>query len=183
MSLRKQDGIPFPYEVIKSERKTMAISIRENADVIVRIPYRVSYGYADTFVLKNKEWIIQKRNEVIIKAKDPLHKTPSKDEILQLQEKAADILPKRIAYWSAITGLCPTGFRITAAKKRFGSCSAKNSLCFSYLLMRYPDDLIDYVVLHEIAHIKHHNHSAFFYAFLNRYMPDYRQRQEQLKKM
>ena len=75
----------------------------------------------------------------------------------------------------------PTKITVTGARTRFGSCSGKNSICFSYHLMRYPDKAIDYVVVHELAHIKHKNHSKDFYSFVARFMPDYKEREKLLK--
>lgn len=77
--------------------------------------------------------------------------------------------------------LYPTALKITSAKTRFGSCSGKDSICFSYLLMRYPDEAIDYVVVHELAHIKHKNHSKAFYTLIEKYLPDYKEREKLLK--
>ena len=87
----------------------------------------------------------------------------------------------RVDYWSDIMGLTPTGLKITSARTRFGSCSGKNSLCFSWRLMQYPREAIDYVVVHELAHIRHHDHSPAFYALIERYMPDWRERMKLLK--
>ena len=78
-------------------------------------------------------------------------------------------------------GVCPTGITVTGAQKRFGSCSAKDRLCFSYHLMRYPEPAIDYVVVHELAHIFHKNHSKSFYAYVEKYMPDYKECEKLLK--
>ena len=78
-------------------------------------------------------------------------------------------------------GLTPTGIRITSARTRFGSCSGKNSICFSWRLMLYPPEAIDYVVVHELAHIRHHDHSPAFYALVERYMSDWRDRMKLLK--
>ena len=75
----------------------------------------------------------------------------------------------------------PTGIKITSARKRFGSCSGKNSICFSLYLMTYPKEAVDYVVVHELAHIKYHNHSKEFYNFIERFMPDYKEREKFLK--
>ena len=70
---------------------------------------------------------------------------------------------------------------ITGAEKRFGSCSARNSICFSWRLMQYPDEAVDYVVVHELAHIQEKNHGRAFYALVGRYMPDWRERRALLK--
>ena len=86
-----------------------------------------------------------------------------------------------MAHYAEWMGVTPTGVKITGAKTRFGSCSAKNSLCFSLYLMAYPDAAVDYVVVHELAHIRHKNHSPAFYAEVARVMPDYRERRKLLK--
>ena len=78
-------------------------------------------------------------------------------------------------------GVTPTGLKITTARKRYGSCSGKNSLCFSCFLMRYPEEAIDLVVVHELCHIKVKNHSRDFYALLEQYLPDYKERKKLLK--
>jgi predicted metal-dependent hydrolase len=72
--------------------------------------------------------------------------------------------------------------KITAARKRFGSCSGRNGLCFSLYLMQYPPEAIDYVVVHELAHITHKNHSPAFHSLIARYLPDHKARRAMLKK-
>ena len=84
----------------------------------------------------------------------------------------------RVDYYSRLMNVKPTGIKITSAKKRFGSCSGKNSICFSYYLMLYPKEAVDYVVVHELAHIRHHNHSKDFYSFVSEFMPDYKEREK-----
>ena len=77
--------------------------------------------------------------------------------------------------------LVPAGIKITSARTRFGSCSAKNSICFSWRLMLYPPEAIDYVIVHELAHIRHHDHSPAFYALIEQYLPDWKARMKLLK--
>jgi predicted metal-dependent hydrolase len=79
-------------------------------------------------------------------------------------------------------GVRHSGVKITSARTRFGSCSAKNSICYSLYLMQYPPEAVDYVVVHELAHIRHKNHSPAFYAEVARWLPDYRRRQAMLRK-
>ena len=68
------------------------------------------------------------------------------------------------------------GITVTGARTRFGSCSPKNRLCFSFRLMEYPLPAIEYVVVHELAHIRHKNHGPDFYRLVEGTLPDYRQR-------
>ena len=74
-----------------------------------------------------------------------------------------------------------SGITITAARTRFGSCSPKNRLCFSWRLMAYPEEAIDYVVVHELAHLVHRNHGPEFYALVASILPDHKQRRALLK--
>ena len=87
------------------------------------------------------------------------HPEPTDSERAALIARAKEYLPRRTAHWSAVMGLVPAGIKITSARTRFGSCSGKNSICFSWRLMLYPPEAIDYVIVHELAHIRHHDHS------------------------
>ena len=93
-----------------------------------------------------------------------------------------EILPQRTAFWSARMGLSPTQIRITSARRRFGSCSSEGHICYSWRLMQYPPEAIDYVIVHELAHLKHMNHSPAFYALVAKYLPDHKARRALLKK-
>lgn len=106
---------------------------------------------------------------------------PAAADIAALKERARQVLPPLVAAWSQKTGLCPTGVKITSARKRYGSCSGTNSLCFSCFLMNSPPQAIEAVVVHELCHIREKNHGPRFYALLEHYLPDYRARRKLLK--
>lgn len=169
----------FILEIKRSNRKTIAIKITRQAKVVVFAPIFCSEKNIMDFVNSKKEWIEfhkAKRQKWI--ADNP---EPSEAEIVFLKNKAREELPKVIEKYSCLTSLYPTGVKITSAKGRFGSCSSKNSICFSYHLMKFPREAIEYVVLHELVHIKHKNHSKEFYKEIEKFMPDYKQRQELLR--
>ena len=98
---------------------------------------------------------------------------------LQTRQKVAAIAAQVGRKW----GLSWQGIRITSAKTRWGSCSSKNSLNFSYRLALLPLDLVEYVVVHELAHTRHHDHSARFWSLVGEMMPDYQQRRKRLKEI
>lgn len=105
-----------------------------------------------------------------------------KPELVRLYRTlAAQVIPERVRFYSAQTGLVPSGVKITAADTRWGSCSGKNSLCFSWKLVLADLEAVDYVVVHELAHIREHNHSYRFWALVEEHLPDYRERQKRLK--
>ena len=98
-----------------------------------------------------------------------------------LRKKAEEIIPQRVEHYAKIMGVEPKSVRITAAQKRFGSCSSRGTLCFSLNLMQYPSEAIDYVVVHELAHLIELNHSKKFWSVVEKYMPDYKKRRTMLK--
>jgi hypothetical protein len=91
------------------------------------------------------------------------------------------IVSEKVNKYSVIMNVSPTAIRITGAKTRWGSCSGKNSINFSWRLAMAEDCVIEYVVVHELAHIKEHNHSARFWAEVEKVLPDYKARQKRLK--
>lgn len=167
------------YKLIRSSRRTLSLEIGRDLTVTVRAPMKMPLSDIEAFVQKHDKWIEKKLS--VMEKREIKPDNHSAEEISALKKKAKEILPQKVAYFSEIMGLKPAGVKITSAKKRFGSCSGKNSLCFSYQLMLYPDEAIDYVVVHELAHIKHRNHSAQFYSLIGKYLPDYKTRERILK--
>lgn len=88
-----------------------------------------------------------------------------------------------VASIAAHMGVTPTSIKINSAKTRWGSCSSRKGLNFSWRLVMAPDDVIDYVVVHELAHFFQMNHSAKFWAIVEQVLPDYKQRQAKLKEL
>lgn len=93
---------------------------------------------------------------------------------------AKDILTKKIAYYSELMNASVSAVKINGAKRRWGSCSGRNSINFSWKLITAPEDAVDYVVVHELAHTFEHNHSDRFWAIVRRFMPDFEVRKKQL---
>ena len=175
----KQD-IPV-YTLIRSDRKTLSLEIRPDASLLVRAPKRLSKARIDAFVSERRAWIATHTEKVRARAASPYRAPLSEEEIRILKDKAAALLPALTEHWAAVMGVSYTGVRITGAEKRFGSCSSENAICYSYRLMRFPDEAIEYVVVHELAHTKYHNHAKEFYRFVARFLPDYKAREAILK--
>ena len=178
---RKQRGLPtliMDYNLIKTKRKTISLSVNNELQVIVRAPMRVNKKFIDSFVEKHAQWI-EKQKKII----QDRNNNRAKEDIENLKALAKDLLPKRVKYYSDIMGVSPSGIKITSAKSRWGSCSYKNSLCFSYRVMLLPLELIDLIVVHELAHIRVKDHSKRFYDEVYKYMPDYNAKKQSLRKL
>jgi len=92
-------------------------------------------------------------------------------------------IKKRVADISQHMGVTPSTVRITSAKTRWGSCSSKKSVNFSWFLIMADDATIDYVIVHELAHLTEMNHSKRFWAIVEGVMPDYHQHRDSLKNL
>ncbi len=168
------------YDVLRERRKSLAITVERGGRVIIKAPLRLPEREIVFFIKSREDWI----KRAVESQKERLcFDNFSKTEQEVLREKAKAVLPEKISYFSRLMGVKPAGIKINSAKKRFGSCNAKNGLNFSLFLMLYPDSAIDYVVVHELAHIKHKNHSKAFYKEIEKYLPDFREREKILKKL
>lgn len=168
-----------PYTLIRSSRRTLSLEITRELTVLVRAPMHCSREEIDRFVERHKEWIaahMEKQRQRLA-----AHPEPTVEERRVLIDRARRELPERVRRYAAIMGVQPSGITVTGARKRFGSCSGKNRLCFTWRLMAYPDEAIDSVVVHELAHIVHKNHGPDFYALVRSVLPDYDQRKKLLK--
>lgn len=172
-------NMKYDYELIRSDRKTLGLQVKDGR-VIVRAPRIVTLQQIERFVREHEDWIQNALSRQA--AKQAAHPEPTAAERAELIRRAKEILPQRTAYWSQRMGLYPTQIRITSAQRRFGSCSSEGHICYSWRLMQYPPEAIDYVVVHELAHLKHMNHSQAFHALVAKYLPDHKARRALLKK-
>lgn len=167
------------YTLIRSDRKTLGVEVKRDGTVIVRAPRRLPQREINRFLAERMDWI--QNAQIRQQNRAEAHPEPTEQEKKAYIRKAKEILPGKVAYWSKRMSLYPTKIRITGAKTRFGSCSSQGHICFSWRLMQYPDAAIDYVVVHELSHLRHMNHSKAFYALVERYLPDWRARKALLK--
>lgn len=164
----------FDYTLIRSKRKSVSIQVDENCNITVRAPLIISQKEIDKILQEKKTWL--EKTIVLQREKKKQIKQYSEDEIKLLRKKAKEIIPSKVEYYAEIMQVNPNSVKINSAKKRYGSCSGANNLNFSLFLMDKDERFIDYVVVHELAHIKHHNHSKDFYRFIEEFMPDYKER-------
>ena len=154
--------LPFAYTIIRSKRKGIQIRVNTRGQVEVRGRRRLTKAQAEQILYQHQDWIQTQIARQTARAAQRHILTA--DEIANLTEQAERDLPVRTAHWASRMGVQPTGVRITAAATRWGSCSAKNRICYSFRVMLLPEALRDYIVVHELSHIRQKNHSADFYA-------------------
>ncbi len=168
------------YEIRRSARSTMALELTREGKLLVRAPRFAPAAAIQRFVADHEAWIAAA--EARLAARQAAHPEPTEEQRKAMIRRAKEILPPKVAHYAALLGVQPAGITITSARTRFGSCSAKNALSFSWRLMDYPEAAIDYVVVHELAHIRHHDHSRAFYDLIASVMPDHAKRRALLRK-
>lgn len=171
----------FDYELRRTSTRILKAQIKRDGRLIVTAPRRMSEREIQRFLREKSEWI--EKTLLKVQNRDRRYDPDSytEDEIKELKERAKSVILPLVDKYKLLVGVEPASVKINRAKGRFGSCGAKNTLNFSCFLMLYPLPQIEYVVVHELCHIKEHNHSSRFYREIEKVMPDYRQRQKILK--
>lgn len=206
-------------EIVKSKRKTLAVTVNALGKVTVRAPLRASQKEIENFVKKHEDWILRKKEnalasciclptqrfngykllllgkyyEIVLYQQERValdHENcklylPEKNAEQRLvgwiKENALRILIKSVEEISARMGVKANSVSITGAKSFWGICTAKNDLRFCYRILYAPRDVLEYVVVHELAHIKHKNHSPLFWGEVAKYIPNWKEKRRWLK--
>ena len=169
-----------PFEIIHSNRKTLNIQIKSDGRVVVRAPLRMSNGDVRRLVEEKADWI-EKHLAQIRRQRDSAGPAFTAGQLRQLAEAARQDLPRRAARFAPLVGVSYGRIAIRAQKSRWGSCSTLGNLNFNCLLMLCPEEVRDYVVVHELCHRKEMNHSERFWRELARVLPDYETPRKWLK--
>ena len=168
--------------LIRSRRKTISIEVTTDAQVIVRAPNRAPLSDINRFIGEKADWIDKSLNKMRQhKEEQSQKKELSPQEVKLLVTRAKRIIPQRVRYYADLMGVTYGRITIRMQKSRWGSCSGKGNLNFNCLLMRTPETILDYVVVHELCHLKEMNHSPRFWAEVEKILPDYKERRKWLK--
>jgi len=171
---RKTETVPA-YRLVRSHRKSLAVVVRTDNSVEVRSPLTMPRDRIDLFVRANSGWIERKRAENHARVRlEPV----SPEQV----RRFADLLPSRIKTLAGQHALpLPRGIRLRDMVSRWGSCSQKGTITLNTRCAALPETLQTYVILHEMCHLRHMNHSRAFWQLLLACLPDTRERRHQLK--
>ena len=167
------------YELIRSNRKTIALQIKGDGRIIVRAPLRMAARDIQRFVDSKAAWI--EKHLGIQQRRKPVEADFTLEQLQQLADAAKSDLPQRVARFAALVGVTYGRITIRAQKSRWGSCSSKGNLNFNCLLMLCPEEVREYVVVHELCHRKELNHSPRFWAEVEKVLPGYKVQRKWLK--
>ena len=169
----------IPVVLERSDRKTLSIGIREDGTLLIKAPYQMQQKVIDRFVAQKHFWIYKqvqrmennRRNQVVY----------TKEQEKELRQQARKRLTERTDYYKTILGVDYKRIRIADQKTRWGSCSSTGTISYNWHLVLLPDAILDYVVVHELCHLRQMNHSKDFWKLVEGILPDYQSRRKWLK--
>ncbi len=174
----------IPYTIVRSKRKTLGIEVDQNGEVIARIPYRgVALDEARRFVEEKKDWIIKNQIKMEDRRKRVLRNNWSEKKPITypwIRTQGGKLFENKVKSWAGVMGVEYNRITIKDVESRWGSCSSKRNINFCWKLFTMPERLVDYIIVHELAHIRHMNHSREFWAEVEKYIPDYKQRKRDI---
>lgn len=213
------------YTLIRTNRKTLALQIDAQGQLIVRAPKRCPRRYIDDFVCSKEKWITEYQYRMLsVQNQREIYRPKNGDQLcfcgeiyriivipgfkasLDMEQKTLTLpdLPmeklaplvrrlfqraglewavQRLAHWGSEMNIQYGKVNISSAVHRWGSCSANGNIHISYMLLMAPLEAIDYVMIHELAHRRHFNHSPEFWQLVARYAPDYQHSKQILRQL
>ena len=169
-------------QVIRSRRKTISLQVISSEEVLVRAPIFTSNIAIRSFVESKRAWIEKKQKQIALQEQKILNTDPlSETDRQQLLKQASDYFQEKTAYYAGLVGVKYGRISIRHQKSKWGSCSSMGNLNYNALLMLAPESVRDYVIVHELCHRIHMNHSPRFWEEVQRVLPDYTQAKRWLK--
>lgn len=170
-------------EIIRSGRKTTGLEVKPDGQVLARVPKHLTDREIKRFIDSHKKWVIEKVRLAGERQREKTSMELSPLSELSAQERKAvkERITDRVQYYGARMGVVYERISVRDQKTRWGSCSAKGNLNFNYRLYYLPEELLDYVVVHELSHRRHMNHSKEFWQEVETYFPDYRTCRKRLR--
>ena len=172
----------FEYIIKKSRRTTISVQITPDQKLLVKAPAYTSIKEVEDFLREKRDWIIKQINRTKVTSQQAAQMGILSDkEIRKLKRDAKKIIPERVEYYAKLSGITYNRIFIRLQKSRWGSCSIEGNLNFNALLALMPLEVLDSVVVHELCHRRHMDHSKAFYDEVLKIFPDYKKWDKWLK--
>ena len=177
------DDKSIEYTLKTSRRaRYMRLAIYADGNFVVTVPWGLNEQKIERFIAGKAKWILTKLTSFTATPKLIENKNSIRDYI-QHKNQARQLVRERIGYYNQIYSFKYDKINIKNQKTIWGSCSRQGNLNFNYRLVNLPDRLADYIIVHELCHLKEMNHSPRFWSLVAQTMPDYLERRRELKKI
>lgn len=169
----------FTHKVSKRAR-SVRLAVHSDGAVVVTAPRWIGKRMIERFVVEKSDWILDKIRRVNIRPIKMLD-TRSRKEYLAHKERARMLAARRLEYFNAQYGYVYKRISVRNQKTRWGSCSTQGNLSFHYKIAFLPEHLVDYIIVHELCHLKEMNHSKKFWDLVARALPDHKVLRRELR--
>ena len=163
----------------KAIRLKIAISCDGNCTVT--LPWRLGLWNADDFIRQNSKWILEKTEKIKKISNNNLLFQQNRKEYLKLKEYARDFVIKKIEKLNEVYKFEYKKIIIRNQKTRWGSCSSKGNLNFNYKIIFLPEECVNYIIVHELCHLREFNHSEKFWNLVMHNIQKYKKIKKQIK--
>jgi len=171
----------IPYQIKVSRRaRNLRIAVYEGGKVVVIVPWFLGMEKAAQFVGEKTNWILKKL-EYFKNVKPSVFPRSSKREYKKYKNLASHLAMQKVEKWNSVYGFKYNRINIKNQKTRWGSCSKKGNLNFNYKIVHLPEKVLDYLVVHELCHLKEFNHSKNFWDLIGKAIPGYAKLRKELK--
>ena len=177
VSLKNEAG----KQVVYSKRRTLALQITPTGELLIKAPHFTPSWVISDFVARKERWwrqkiTLQHSRQLTI---DKLNLTQS--QIQAARQNALEVLQAEVIRIGKSTALLPSKVALTSAKTRWGSCNNRGTIRLNWRLLLVPKACREYVIIHELAHLRHLNHSSSFWDLVARYCPEYQTHRRRLQ--
>lgn len=170
------------YTLRKSKRaRRMRLAVYCDGSVVVTTPHDLREMVVEHFIREKTEWLFSKLEFFRQFVDKPITRY-SREDYINYKESARAIIQKKVGYFASLHGYRYNRINIKNQKTRWGSCSRKMNLNFNYKLLFLPEKVQDYIIAHELCHLKEFNHSKKFWKLVSSIFPDYLGVKAELKK-
>ncbi|MFH0856977.1 MAG: M48 family metallopeptidase [bacterium] len=177
------NGKKFQYTFKKSRRaRRLSITINNSGCLFASVPWKCNEKSAEDFMLKKSSWIINTIEKVKNNAV-PLEKIQPIKNLKDCKPEVELFLIERLSYYNKFYSFPYNKIRVKKLARNWGSCSIRKILNFNYLIFFLPSDLADYIVVHELCHLKEMNHSRRFWDLVAKTVPDHKERRKKLRQI
>ena len=176
-------GEKISYRMKRSRKSgSVRLSVASDGSITVAYPWFVPVIFVERWVRSKVDWILRKRSD--LSGREPVFflKT-GKREYERHKTEALAFVTDRVAYWNRFYGFSHGAISVRNQKTRWGSCSKKGNLSFHWRLLSLPAEMADYVIVHELCHLAHFDHSVAFWREVARTVPDHADIRKRMKRI